>query len=121
MTPLFPSHDATLPFSRRRSSRQGERFHFNALVSDDDLELTYLPAWKALSDAGALGGVMSAISGLNGIPSVAHKQMLTNVLRGEWGFDGHVISDCDTVSSVHEAFHYTAGMQQSVAIALSRQ
>ena len=44
--------------------------------------------------------------------------MLTNVLRGEWGFDGHVISDCDTVSSIHEAFHYTAGMQQSVAIAL---
>ena len=50
-----------------------QRFHFNAQVSDDDLRLTYLPAWKRLSDAGALGGVMSAISGLNGIPSVVHK------------------------------------------------
>ena len=51
-------------------------------MSDDDLELTYLPAWKALVDADALGAVMSAISGLNGSPSVANKRMLTDVLRG---------------------------------------
>ena len=50
-------------------------------VSDDDLELTYLPAWKALVDADALGAVMSAISGLDGTPSVTNRRMLTDVLR----------------------------------------
>ena len=42
-----------------------------------------LPHARALSDAGALGGVMSAISGLNGVPSVADRTLLTGVLRGE--------------------------------------
>ena len=92
-----------------------QRFHFNAVVSDDDLRMTYLPAWKALVDADALGGVMSAISGLNGVPSVVDKTLLTGKLRGEWGFDGFVLSDCDTVGAVEENFHWTAGLQQSVA------
>ena len=70
------------------------------MVNDVDLEFTFLPAWKRLADAGALGGVMSAISALNGVPSAAHKQLLTDVLREEWGWDGHVISDCDTITAV---------------------
>lgn len=101
-------------------------------VSDDDLELTYLPAWKALVEADAVGGIMSAISGLDGTPSVENKRMLTDVLRGgaistvqlqpllsplsaEWGFEGFVISDCDTLPAVELQFRYTAGLQQSVA------
>lgn len=65
-----------------------QRFHFDAKVSDDDLRYTYLPAWKKLIDSDTASGVMSAISGLNGIPSAAHKELLTDMLRGEWGFDG---------------------------------
>ena len=96
-----------------------QRFHFDARVTDDDLRLTYLPAWRALAASGALGGVMSAISGLNGVPSVAHRTLLTDVLRGEWGFDGFVISDCDTLPAVETQMHFTAGLQQSVAAAVA--
>mmetsp|Transcript_23235 Transcript_23235/g.69683 ORF Transcript_23235/g.69683 Transcript_23235/m.69683 type:complete len:734 (-) Transcript_23235:164-2365(-) len=94
------------------------RFTFDATVSDDDLQLTYLPAWRALVDAGALGGVMSAISALNGVPSAAHKAMLTDVLRGEWGFDGFVVSDCDTISAISKDFHYTSTVTEAAAAAL---
>ena len=34
-----------------------QRFNFNAKISDDDLRLTYLPAWAALVKSGSLGGV----------------------------------------------------------------
>lgn len=40
---------------------------------------TYLPAWKKLVETDTVSGVMSAISGLNGIPSAAHKELLTGM------------------------------------------
>jgi beta-glucosidase-like glycosyl hydrolase len=61
---------------------------------------------------------MSAISGLNGIPSAAHKELLTDMLRGEWGFEGYVLSDCDTISAISTSFHYTATVEQATAIAV---
>lgn len=70
----------------------GGRFSFDAIVSEDDLRLTFLPAWRRLAAEGALGGVMSAISALNSIPSAAHKSLLVDWLKGEAAFDGFVIS-----------------------------
>ena len=95
-----------------------KRFHFDALVDDDDLRYTYLPAWKQLVQTDTVSGVMSAISGLNGIPSAAHKELLTDMLRGEWGFEGYVLSDCDTISAISTSFHYTATVEQATAIAV---
>ena len=94
------------------------RFSFDAIVSEDDLRLTFLPAWRRLAAEGALGGVMSAISALNSIPSAAHKSMLTDWLRGEAGFDGFVMSDCDTIPSISEHFAFTASIEQATAAAL---
>ena len=94
------------------------RFSFDAQVSEDDLRLTYLPAWRRLVAAGAISGVMSAISSLNSIPSAAHASLLSGVLRGEWGFPGFVISDCDTIAAVSTSFHYTASVEQAAVAAL---
>eukprot|EP00658_Telonema_sp_P-2_P027861 TRINITY_DN21452_c0_g1_i6.p1 TRINITY_DN21452_c0_g1~~TRINITY_DN21452_c0_g1_i6.p1 ORF type:complete len:658 (+),score=101.37 TRINITY_DN21452_c0_g1_i6:164-2137(+) len=111
----------TLPVLRHFVAYAGpdsERFSFSATVSDDDLSLTYLHAWKAVADAGALGGVMSAISGLNGVPSAADRRMLTDVLRGEWEWDGFVTSDCDTISAIGDDFHWTSNLPESCAEAV---
>ena len=94
------------------------RFTFDALVSEDDLRLTFLPAWRRLVAAGALGGVMSAISSLNSIPSAAHTSLLSGVLRGEWNASAFVISDCSTIAAIAEAFHYTATVEQAAVSAL---
>ena len=96
----------------------GGRFSFDAIVSEDDLRLTFLPAWRRLAAEGALGGVMSAISALNSIPSAAHKSLLTDWLRGEAGFDGFVMSDCDTIPAISEHFAFTASIEQAAAAAL---
>jgi beta-glucosidase len=94
------------------------RFSFDAVVSEDDLRLTFLPAWAALVREGAIGGVMSAISALNSIPSAAHKSLLVDYLKGELGFPGFVISDCDTISAISTDFHYAASVEQAVAAAI---
>ena len=74
----------------------GLRNTFSATISQSDLRNTFFPAWKRLIEEQSLGGVMSAISAVGGTPSVANR-LLLDVLRTEWGFDGFVISDCDTV------------------------
>lgn len=57
------------------------------------LRETYLPPFEAaLCEAGA-GSVMAAYSDWDGIPCNASRQLLTVILRGEWGFDGYVIED----------------------------
>jgi len=94
------------------------RFSFNAAISDDDLDLTFLPAWRLLAASGALGGVMSAISACNGVPSAAHRQLLTGALRDAWAFDGFVISDCDTIAAVATSFRYAATVAQAAVAAL---
>ena len=94
------------------------RFSFDATVAEDDLQLTYLPAWRRLIAAGALGGVMSAISSLNSIPSAAHTSLLTGVLRGQWNASAFVISDCSTIAAVAQSFHYTASVEQAAVAAL---
>ena len=96
----------------------GGRFNFDAVVSEDDLRLTFLPAWRRLAVEGAMGGVMSAINSVNSIPSAAHKSLLTDWLRGEVGYDGFVMSDCDTISAISESFAYTSSVWQAAAVAL---
>jgi beta-glucosidase len=61
-------------------------------ISEATLREVHLPPFQAAFGAGALT-VMSAFNDVNGIPATANKRLLTDVLRGEWGFKGVVISD----------------------------
>jgi beta-glucosidase len=61
-------------------------------ISDERLREVYLPPYKAGVDAGALS-VMASFNEINGVPSTANRWLMTNLLRGEWGFKGFVVSD----------------------------
>ena len=61
-------------------------------MSEQALRSIYLPPFKAALDAGALS-VMSAFNDLNGVPTSGNSWLLTDVLHGEWGFAGFVVSD----------------------------
>ncbi|HUO85764.1 MAG TPA: glycoside hydrolase family 3 N-terminal domain-containing protein [Thermoanaerobaculia bacterium] len=61
-------------------------------VSERTLWEVYLPPFRAAVGAGA-GSVMAAFNEVAGVPMHAHRHLLTDVLRGEWGFDGVVVSD----------------------------
>ena len=68
-------------------------------ISERSLREDYLPAYKACVDAGARL-VMPSFNALNGIPSVANKWLMNTVLRGEWGFEGVVVSDYNAVGEL---------------------
>jgi beta-glucosidase len=68
-------------------------------VSERTLREVYFPPFKAALDAG-VGTFMSAFNDLNGVPSSANPFTLTQVLRGEWKFDGFVVSDYTSVEEL---------------------
>jgi beta-glucosidase len=77
----------------------GGRDYDPAYISDSELHNVYLPPFKAAIDAGA-GNVMSAYMDLNDIPASANKSILTDMLRGELGFKGWVVTDASAVHNL---------------------
>lgn len=71
---------------------EGGRDYHKGEISDQTLRNYYLPAFRAAVDAGVCT-VMNAFNDVNGLPAASNKYLLTDVLRGELGFDGFVISD----------------------------
>jgi len=78
---------------------EGGRDYNTVDVSERVLREVYLPPFKAAVDAGA-GTIMSAFNDLNGIPASANQHTLTDILRGEWGFEGFVVSDWNSVGEL---------------------
>ena len=56
---------------------------------------------------------------MNGVPSCASKQLLTENLREKWGFNGYVTSDCGAISCVQNDHHFTNSTDDTCATALS--
>ncbi len=80
-------------------------------IPENELRNVYLPPFRAALDAGAVT-VMASFSDLNGIPATANRFLMREVLRGEWGFDGFVVSDWDSIRQL--AVHgLTAGDRDS--------
>jgi beta-glucosidase len=80
-------------------SAEGGRDYENGEISEPTLRDIYLPPFESAVRAG-VGTVMSAFLDLNGIPATANHYLLTDVLRGKWGFDGFVVSDWASVSEL---------------------
>lgn len=75
---------------------EGGRDYHRTEISDYSLQNYYLPAFRAAIKAGAKT-VMSSFNDVNGEPVTSSKRYLTDILRGQLGFEGFVISDCDAV------------------------
>lgn len=75
----------------------------------------YLPPYKAAVDAG-VGSVMSSFNVVDGIPATGNKWLLTDLLRGEWGFDGLVVSDYTSVNEMID--HGMGDLQAASALSL---
>ncbi|HEY5224923.1 MAG TPA: glycoside hydrolase family 3 N-terminal domain-containing protein [Microbacteriaceae bacterium] len=85
---------------------RGGRDYEDAEISDSELHNVYFPPFHAAIGAGA-ANIMSAYMDLNGVPASGNSWLLTDVLRGEFGFDGFVVSDANAVKSL-ETQHFAA-------------
>jgi len=77
----------------------GGRDYDEVSLSDHDFYNIYLPPFRAALEAGA-GNVMTAYMDLNGVPATGNRWLLADVLRGELGFDGFLVSDANAVRSL---------------------
>lgn len=93
------------------------RHVFNAEVSIQDLRETYLPAFKALVTNG-VEAVMCAYNSTNGQPCCGNSFLIDTVLRKEWGFKGHVVSDCGALDDFYEGHKVVANSTEAAALAL---
>jgi beta-glucosidase len=95
--------------------------HFTDVdVSKHDEEDTYLPAFRAAVVEGHAGSVMCAYNAINGEPACASQFLLQHTLRGAWGFQGYVVSDCDAVRNIFNGHHYRPTQPQASAISVIR-
>lgn len=100
------------------SGPERERHNFDAVVSMRDLYDTYLPAFKKLVIDAKVEAVMGAYNRTLGVPCCASKLLLDDILRKEWGFEGHVVSDCGALTDIHQHHKVTADGAESAAEAL---
>lgn len=100
------------------SGPESERHSFDTVVSDKDLFETYLYAFEALVREGGVEAVMGAYNRVNGLPACGHPRLLGEILRGRWGFDGHVTSDCWAIKDFNEGHQITSSLEESAAMAV---
>jgi len=89
-------------------------------VSKHDEVDTYEPAFRAAVVEGKAGSVMCAYNAINGEPACANQYLLQDQLRGKWGFQGYVVSDCDAVRDVAANHRYRPTQAQGAAISVLR-
>ncbi len=78
---------------------EGGRDYNTTDMSEQRLRNLYLPPFKAAIDAGA-DTVMCSFNAINGVPGCANSLLETEILKGEWGFDGFVESDYTAVAEL---------------------
>ncbi len=101
------------------SGPEDVRHSFDAKVNRQDLYETYLPAFKACVQEAKVEAVMGAYNRTNGEPCCGSKTLLHDILREEWGFKGHVVSDCWAIRDFHEGHCVTSGPLESVSLAMN--
>ena len=95
--------------------------HFTDVdVSKHDELDTYLPGFRAAMVEGKAGSVMCAYNAINGQPACANEFLLQDQLRGKWGFQGYVVSDCGAVVDIFTGHHYRPTQAQATAISMER-
>jgi beta-glucosidase len=100
------------------SGPEALRHQFNAEPPERDLYETYLPQFEAAVREGHVGAVMGAYNRLYGKPVCASPEMLTELLRRHWGFDGQVVSDCGAVYDMVQFHKYAATFEEAAALAV---
>lgn len=96
------------------------RHHFDAKADMKDMWETYLPQFEACVKEAKVESVMGAYNRTNGEPCCAHSYLMDDVLRGQWEFEGHYVSDCWAVRDFHEQHKVTSRPEESVKLALEK-
>ena len=79
---------------------------------------TYSPVFRECVVRANVQHIMCSYNSINGIPTCGSKDILTTVLRDQWGFQGFVVSDYDAMRNIYSTHHYTQNLTDAVALAI---
>jgi len=85
------------------NNQEKERLNVSAEVDERTLREIYLPAFEAAVKEAKVGSVMAAYNKVNGTFSSENAHLLKDILKGEWRFDGFVVSDWGATHSTVDA------------------
>ena len=100
------------------SGPEGLRHQFDAEASPKDMQETYLPAFRALVEEAGVEAIMGAYNRTNGEPCCG-SPALQKILREDWGFQGHFVSDCWAIQDFHANHKVTSTPEESAALAIN--
>jgi len=84
------------------SGPEGIRHQFDSRVDNRDLRTTYLPAFEYIIRNSQVAQVMCGYNRLNGEPCCTSRELLVDILRNEWHYDGIVVTDCWALNDAYE-------------------
>ncbi|TFH38695.1 MAG: beta-glucosidase [Bacteroidia bacterium] len=97
---------------------EGGRDSYPIQYSERLLREVYLPGFEACFKNGGSKSVMTAYNSIEGTPSSSNDWLLMQLLKGEWGFDGFVISDANAVGGAYSLHHTDSTYEDSGISAL---
>lgn len=102
------------------SGPEPERHRFDAAATERDQRETYLPAFRATVMEARAASVMCAYNRTNGEPCCANTKLLGDTLRGDWGFNGYVVSDCGAIDDIYKRHNFLKTAEEASALAVKR-
>jgi beta-glucosidase len=109
---------ATVKHFAVHSGPEPERHTFDAVVSERDLRESYLPHFEMGIRTGKAYSLMCAYNRVDGKPACANDMLLKDVLRGEWGFPGYVVSDCGAIDDIYLRHKTVQTAPEAAAVAV---
>ena len=100
------------------SGPESTRHSFDVVPSAQDLNDTYLPQFRAAMVEAKAYSIMCAYNRVDGVPACANTDLLVKKVRGEWNFQGYVVSDCGAISDIFRGHKYKATAAEASAIAV---
>jgi beta-glucosidase len=101
------------------NNEEWNRHNGSSDIDEQLLHEYYLYPYRILVEKGKAESMMAAYNSLNGVPCAGNKWLLTDILRGEWGFDGSVVTDCNGIKDLFDGHNYVATVQEAIALALN--
>ena len=116
--PKYLKTVATVKHFAVHSGPEPERHTFDAVVSERDLRESYLPHFEAGIREGEAYSLMCAYNRVDGKAACGSDMLLKDILRGEWGFKGYVVSDCGAIDDIYARHKVVATGAQAAALAV---
>jgi beta-glucosidase len=117
--PVYLKTVATPKHYAVHSGPEPDRHSFDAVVDERDLRETYLPAFRTSIIDGGAESVMCAYNRVDGEPACGSNQLLQNILRDEWGFDGYIVSDCWAIKDIYKHHKVVETPAEAAAMAVA--